>query len=130
MAAERNGNSQLRGINEKMATTQKQIIIPSIVVMILLLIAIFPIEEYGYYILLRWIVCLTAIYIAYFSYEAEKIYWTWVMGIIALIFNPLIPFHLGKDIWIVVDLIAAIVFGINTFIFKRKNKREEKRKED
>ncbi len=113
-----------------MAKTQKQIIIPSIVVMILLFIAIFPIEEYGYYILLRWIVCLTAIYIAYFSYEAEKIYLTWVMGIIALIFNPLIPFYLGKDIWIVVDFIVAIVFGINIFIFKRKNKREEKRKED
>ncbi len=113
-----------------MAKTQKQIIIPSIVVMILLLIAIFPIEEYGYYILLRWIVCLTAIYISYFSYEVEKIYWTWVMGIIALIFNPLIPFYLGKDIWIVVDFIVAIVFGINIFIFKRKNKREEKMKED
>ncbi len=113
-----------------MAKTQKQIITPSIVVMLLLFIAIFPIEEYGYYILLRWIVCLTAIYIAYFSYEAEKIYWSWTMGIIALIFNPLIPFHLGKDIWVVVDFIAAIVFGINIFIFKRNNKREEKRKED
>jgi len=100
-----------------MAKTQKQIIIPSIVVMILLLIAIFPIEEYGYYILLRWIVCLTAIYIAYFSYEAEKIYWTWIGGIIALIFNPLIPLHLGKDVWIVVDFIAAVIFGITIFIF-------------
>lgn len=113
-----------------MAMTQKQIVIPSIIVMILLLIAIFPIEEYGYYILLRWIVCITAIYIAYFSYETEKIYWTWVMGIIAFIFNPLIPFHLGKDIWIVVDFIAAVIFGTNMFIFKRKNKRAEKRKED
>lgn len=112
-----------------MTKTQKQIITPSIVVMILLFIAIFPIEEYGYYILLRWIVCLTAIYIAYFSYEAEKIYWSWTMGIIALIFNPLIPFHLGKDVWIIVDFISAVIFGINIFIFK-KNKREEKRKED
>ena len=107
-----------------MAKTQKQIITPSIVVMILLFIAIFPIEEYGYYILLRWIVCLTAIYIAYFSYEAEKIYWSWTMGIIALIFNPLIPFHLGKDVWIIVDFISAVIFGINIFIFKRKNKRK------
>lgn len=100
---------------------KKQIIVPSIITAILLLIAIFPIGEYGYYILLRWIVCLTAIYFAYLSYEAEKIYWTWVMGIIALIFNPLIPFYLGKDIWVVVDFIVAIVFGINIFIFKRKN---------
>lgn len=107
-----------------MTKTQKQIITPSIVVMILLFIAIFPIEEYGYYILLRWIVCLTAIYIAYFSYEAEKIYWSWTMGIIALIFNPLIPFHLGKDVWIIVDFISAVIFGINIFIFKRKNKRK------
>ena len=104
-----------------MAKTRKQIIIPSIIVMILLIVAICPIEEYAYYILLRWIVCITAIYIAYLSYEAEKEYWTWVMGIIALIFNPLIPFHLGKDIWVVVDFIAAGIFGSNVFIFRNKD---------
>jgi len=104
-----------------MSKTQKQIIIPSIVVMILLLIAIFPIKEYGYYILLRWIVCLTAIYIGYYSYEAEKIYWTWVVGIIALIFNPIIPFYLGKDFWVIVDFVTAIIFVINIFILKKKN---------
>jgi len=109
-----------------MTKTQKQIIIPSIVVMILLVIAIFPIEEYGYYILLRWIVCLTAIYITYLSKD-EKQYWTWVMGIIALIFNPLIPLHLGKEIWVVVDFIAAIVFGINVFIFRGEREKEEMR---
>jgi len=109
-------------------TVSKQILFPSVIVMALLLIAIFPIEEYSYYVLLRWIVCLTAVYIAYYSYEAERTYWTWTMGIIALIFNPLIPFHLSKEIWTVVDFITATIFGITIFIFKQKRERIRKEK--
>lgn len=87
--------------------------------MILLLIAILPIREYGFYVLLRWIVCLTAIYLAYCSYQIGKHSWTWMMGIIASIFNPIMPFHLGKNIWAVIDFVVAIVFGITFLIFRK-----------
>ncbi len=90
--------------------------------MILLLVAIFSIKEYSFYILLRWIVCLTSIYIAYLSYEARKFSWICVIGIIALIFNPIIPFHLNKDIWIVIDFIVAIIFGMTIYVFRKADK--------
>jgi len=99
---------------------KKPILLPSIIVVILLLVAVMPIKEYSYYIFIRWIVCLAAIYIAYCSYEAEKIYWIWIMGVVTLIFNPIIPLNLGKGIWSIVDFITAIIFFMNVFILKRK----------
>lgn len=101
--------------------SQKQLFIPSIIVTILLLIAIFPIEEYSYYILLRWVVCLAAIYFCYYYYKEKIIGWAWIMGIIAIIFNPLIPLYLKKGIWAVLDFITAIIFVKTIFIFKKKD---------
>jgi hypothetical protein len=41
------------------------------------------------------------------------------MGLIALVFNPVVPLHFGRELWIVVDLIVAVLFGI--FLSKFKN---------
>lgn len=103
-----------------MNKAQKQILLPSLIVATLLIIAVFYIKEYSYYIFLRWIICLTAIYIGIYSYETKKIYWVWIMGLVVLIFNPIIPFHLGKDIWIIIDFITAIIFVITILIFREK----------
>ena len=103
---------------ERMNNPQKQILLPSIIAMILLFIAIFPIKEYGYYILLRWVICLTSVYTVYFSYKTERIYWIWIMGVVAVIFNPIIPLHLGKEIWRFVDFFVALIFLISIFVFK------------
>ena len=68
--------------------------------------------------LLRLVVCLTAGFLAWFCYTAKKITWVWIMGFIALFFNPLVPLHFGRELWIVVDIIAATIFGV--FLFKNK----------
>ena len=93
-----------------MRSSPKQIFLPSLIVIILLLIAILPIKEYGYYILLRWVVCFTAIYICYFSYHTERMNWVWLMGIVVIIFNPIIPLHMSKEFWQVLDFVTAVIF--------------------
>ena len=100
-----------------------KIIFPSLISMWFLIIAVFPIPEYNFYILLRWIICSTAIYIAYNSYKSKKIYWSWIMGIVALTFNPTRAFHFEKDTWSVIDLAAAILFGITILIFRVNKKK-------
>lgn len=85
---------------------------PAIIASILLLLlAIFPLP-YGFYTLLRILVCLTAGFLAWFCYGGKKIKWAWIMGFIALLFNPLIPISLGKGLWVLIDLTVAIVFGV------------------
>src|SRR5690606_30004279 len=81
-----------------------------IVPIILLVVAGAPLP-YGYYTLVRFAACGAAAFIAYQSHRADKIAWTWVMGGIAVLFNPVVPFHLGREIWFAVDLAAAIVFA-------------------
>lgn len=104
---------------------QRQILLPSISIIMLLLIAILPIKEYGYYVLLKWVVFLTSIYIGYFFYRVKKMNWIWLMGIIAAVFNPIMPIPLGKSIWRIIDFITALIFGITIFAFRGKEERKE-----
>jgi len=69
---------------------------------------------------LRWVVCGTAGYGALKSVELEKSGWAWVLGIIALLFNPIIPVHLSREIWAPVDVITALIFIVSLFTIRRK----------
>ena len=89
---------------------RKKILLPSIITFTLLVIAVLPIKQYGYFILLRWVVCSSAIYVGYFAYKAKRYQWVWLMGIIAILFNPIEPIHFNKGIWQVIDLIVAGIF--------------------
>jgi len=90
---------------------------PIITSIILLLLAVFPLP-YGYYMLLRLVVCLTAGFLVWFSFRANKMTWVWIMGFIALICNPVVPIHFAREIWIAIDLIVAVIFGIYLIRFK------------
>lgn len=76
-------------------------------------------HPYSYYILLRWVVCGTSAYGAFKSVELEKSGWAWVFGIIALLFNPIIPVHLSREIWAPVDMMAALIFVVSIFTIRR-----------
>jgi hypothetical protein len=77
-------------------TPQKYI--PDIIVCAMLLWAIcYEDNPYAYYQLLR-VACFGVF--AYFTFkhiEAQKTGWAWVFGIVALIYNPLFPFHFERD---------------------------------
>ena len=75
----------------------------SIIVIAMLLLAIpSRIWPYGYYIFLRWVVTGAALFILWIAYELEKKTWLWIMGVIAILFNPIAPIYLDKENWIVV----------------------------
>jgi len=94
---------------------------PAIIASIaLLILAVFPLP-YGFYTLLRIVVFLTAGYISWFCYKSKKIKWTWTMGFMSLIFNPVIPLHFERALWVAVDLIAAIILIIYLIRAKRDN---------
>ena len=93
--------------------------IASVISVILLLLAIPAIWPYGYYILLRWIVSLSAVFLLWLAYELKKTFWLFLMGIVVILFNPIIPIHLDKETWIVIDFIVAILFLVS--IFKIRN---------
>lgn len=79
---------------------------------------------YGYYQLLRFVTCGVAVYVAFMAYNWQKIWAVWLFGFIALLFNPLIPIHLSRELWQPIDVICAILLIVIAFVLKKP--KEEK----
>lgn len=77
---------------------------------------------YSYYIILRFIICGVSISGIWYAYRVRKFLWLWVFSAIAVLFNPIIPMHLKKEVWIIVDLAVIIIFLISIPMLKAKAK--------
>lgn len=78
----------------------------------MLLIGIAPLP-YGYYELLRLVATGVFGWAAYVSWKAGQTSLPWALGLLALIFNPLIPIHLSRPVWMIIDSGAAIFVLLN-----------------
>ena len=68
---------------------------------------------YDYYVLLRWLVCGVAAFAAYRAYEISAKGWCWVLAIVALFFNPVIPVHLERGTWEFIDVGVALLLLVS-----------------
>ncbi len=89
---------------------------------ILLFLAMIEGWPYGFFTLLRLVVFGTTAYFSWLAYRSKRQTWTWSFGFIALVFNPLIPLHLGRDFWMAIDLLVAVFLIISIFAFKLPEK--------
>ncbi len=103
-----------------MDTKNKYKKILSIIAGIMLLLAIPSIWPYGYFQILRWIVTGTAVYNGYIAHKMRSGFWLWTMIIIAVLFNPIVPIHLDKEIWMIIDLVTALLFITSIWKIKMK----------
>jgi len=85
----------------------------------LLLWACVPSNPYGYYILLRWIVCPIFTYLAWSTFTAGRSPWIWSLAVNAGIYNPVFPVHLGRTIWTAVNIASVALLVISFFAGKR-----------
>ena len=99
-------------------------LIPAGIAITLLLLALLPMP-YGYYTLLRLAVCLIAAVTAFMAFERELKWLLWPLALIGLLFNPIIPVHLAREIWGVIDLVVAGAMGIVILVLKRSNEEQE-----
>jgi hypothetical protein len=84
----------------------------TIIAGIMLVLAIPSIWPYGYYQLLRLVICAVAILNVYLFNKDGKTGWVITMGLVALLFNPIAPVYLEKGLWVIIDFVVAIVmFG-------------------
>jgi hypothetical protein len=94
---------------ESKALTTKGIAGPIVIAVGMLLWALNPENPYGYYILLRFVLCGIMAYLAFRAMERDSLSWTWALGIGAVIYNPIIRVHLNREIWSVVNVATIIV---------------------
>lgn len=66
----------------------------------------------GYYTFLRIAITIAAVLMIFDSYKERVNIWSIAFGIIAIVFNPIIPVYLyQKDKWMPIDIGAAILFA-------------------
>ena len=101
----------------------KRIWLPQVVVSVMLLWALYPGNPYGYYTLLRLVCCGIFAYLAVQAVLLNIQGWSWVLGITAVVYNPIIPIHLTRGIWSVVNIVTIGIAVVSIFAIPlRRNK--------
>jgi len=85
----------------------------------MLLVAIAPLP-YGYYQFMRWVVCGVAVYIAVCAHRWGKAWTIWFFGAIAVLFNPIFPIHLSREVWLPIDCVGALLFGFSPLFLRKR----------
>jgi hypothetical protein len=73
---------------------------------------------YGYYMLLRVVVAATALLLAGLIYQQAKSFTLWLglFLIVAIVFNPIVPLHLTRGVWSILNVLAAAIFAGHFFV--------------
>ena len=59
------------------------------------------------YMFIRVLATFIAVYGCYRAGKRKRWLWAGLFALPAVLFNPLVRFHLGRDLWVIVDLATA-----------------------
>jgi len=82
-----------------------------------LLAAIYP-WPYDYYVFLRFLICGISTFAAYVSLR-ERSALAFPFLIVGILFNPIVPAHMTRAIWIGVDVVVATGFLVTAKLAPR-----------
>ncbi len=80
-------------------------------IVVLLCVALVPTMPYGYYGVMRWIVCAAFAYLAMQAHESGRENWMWVWVVAAGVYNPIFKVAASREVWTVVNLVTLCVVG-------------------
>lgn len=84
----------------------------------LLLLALCPLP-YGYYTFLRIIVCIWGCCKSFHFFDSQNSgFFAFLTAGIAILYNPLIPIHLSRDIWTGINIVTIAVILLTIWIEK------------
>ena len=84
-------------------------------------------NPYDYYTILRFVVFFVALGGVKISFDKERKHWIWILGFIALLFNPIFPIKLSRETWAPIDVITAIVLTTSSLCIRGKLKKDSKK---
>ncbi|MGD0905718.1 MAG: DUF6804 family protein [Terracidiphilus sp.] len=94
--------------------------IPFVMSIIALFIAIYSDMPYDFFVLLRVLVFVTCIacVTALWKTDRKGTTWLWIMVVIAMVYNPLLPIHLKRETWELINFLTIAVFCLLCFLIK------------
>jgi hypothetical protein len=83
-----------------------------IIPIVLVLTALFPLP-YGYYVFLRIVLFLAGGFLAWREYRERQGVTAWLVGLVILVvvYNPISPIHLTREIWSGLNVATAFFLG-------------------
>lgn len=99
---------------------KKEVLLTKIFLAFLFLLCLID-WNYGYYQLVRFIGMVGFVYLAYNSYNNNKL-WFYIWCASAILINSIVKIALGRTIWNIVDVIWVVLLFISIFNHKRKSK--------
>jgi len=75
---------------------------------VFLFLALFDGWQYGFFTILRFVVFAATAYTAWMAYQDKQEGWAWMMGAVAVLFNPFIPVYLERETWVVIDALVGV----------------------
>ncbi|MBU3680233.1 MAG: hypothetical protein FGM32_11640 [Candidatus Kapabacteria bacterium] len=74
----------------------------------------------GYYTILRLVLTVSAVIVIYNERDKGLTPWNIAMGLVAIVYNPVIPVHFSdRDIWRALNVAAGVVFGLRLMKYPR-----------
>jgi hypothetical protein len=75
---------------------------------------------YGYYTFVRLVVCASAAFLAFTSWNERPVgqVFAIALALLAVLFNPLIPIYLKREVWFYLDWLAASVFALHLVVMR------------
>jgi hypothetical protein len=92
-------------------------LIPCVIAAVMLFVALGD-WPYSYYLLLRFVVFGASVYVVFIASTWTKLWVMGLFGIVAILFNPLIPVQLSREMRRMINLICALLFAVVAFILK------------
>lgn len=80
-------------------------------------------HPYDYYILVRWITFGVGLFCIFIAYGVNNNAWIFLFGLLALIFNPIIPLHLSKNVWHIIDIISGILLIVSVLFVREESEK-------
>lgn len=100
--------------------------IPQVVAILMLLWALNPETPYGYYLLLRIIICGICAFLAFRALKIGNEIWVWILGVTAVIYNPIFRIHLTREIWTVVNIATVVMLAVTVGVLRKRSLPEQK----
>lgn len=87
---------------------------------VMLFLGMFSGWPYGYYTLLRFVIFIVGCLITMAAHKMQRHGLMVAIGLIAVLFNPVIPVHLDKTTWRIIDFMVGVVFLILLFKIRKR----------
>lgn len=75
-------------------------------------------NPYEYYMALRWVCCVSFLYLAIRTWNQSKRAWTAIFVVTAIIYNPIFRFYATRDTWAIFNVATIGLAAVSIFVLK------------